>query len=144
MHIKVFFSIILFIFGCAGFLQVREPFSSWSVRAPLFCHWGSWALEHKLLWCTGPVAPSGMWDLPRPGIELCLLHWHTTEPPGKALRIKVLHRGLILLILQRLCVSQTKIDFFSGEGNGHALRYRVRFSAAQTSHLGNTCQVFLP
>ena len=95
------------------------------------------------LWCTGPVAPSGTWDLPRPGIEpmspSLAHHWATREGFAKGFTLG----SDSFDSAEALCVSNQNIFLFWSR-NCHALRCRVGFSAAQTSHLGNTCQVFLP
>ena len=97
----VFFKLInLLIFDCTASLLLHVSFSLVTVEgATLFCsvqasHCGglfycvAWTLEHGLSGCgTWAWTLHGMWNLPRPGIELVspalvsLNHWTTREVP---------------------------------------------------------------
>ena len=103
LALKIFFLfnfIYLFIFGCAGSLLLRGPFSSSRAQGSLsscaeVSHCGgflccrAWApgARPQWLWCTGLVAPQP-WDLPRSGIKpmspALPVRFFTTEPPGKS------------------------------------------------------------
>ena len=70
---------------CSGFSCWGAQF--WSTRTLALVAHGlsscsSWGLEQRLNSC-GAWAwlPDGMWDLPRSGIEPCLLRWHVDSLP---------------------------------------------------------------
>ena len=92
--------IYLFVFGCAGSLLLRWPLSAAHRQCSGFSPWclllwslGCRACRPRQMWHVSSVkAPRlwsrlyscgtgvcGMWDLPRPGIDL--LHWHVDSLP---------------------------------------------------------------
>ena len=71
--------------------ELTQALGAWALVAAAcgLSRGGSWALEHRHSRCgTQAYLPSGMWDLPRPGIEpmspVLAGRFFTTEAPAKS------------------------------------------------------------
>ena len=79
-------------FSCCGAQALGTQASAVVARGLSNC--GPWALQRRLSSCGARASlPHGMWDLPRPGLELVSPalagRFLTPEPPGKSLNCKL-------------------------------------------------------